>query len=88
MKAGDKFKSKHFKGTVRVDRFLKEKNILKVTVFASPTNHWEENWNLEHTVIGFTRGDYSYLKDGEKDHSRDDDKPNSSVCHPFLGDTI
>lgn len=55
---GLKFKSKWFEGTVEVLEVLKETNILKVKISKSETSWWFEDWNLEHTYVGFERGDY------------------------------
>ncbi|MDC7249488.1 MAG: hypothetical protein PQJ49_06205 [Sphaerochaetaceae bacterium] len=51
---GLKFTGKWFTGKIEVLSVDEDKNELKVYL----NDSWEETWNLEHTRIGFSRGDY------------------------------
>jgi len=55
---GLKFKSKWFEGITEILDIDTENNTLDVEIHrASGHNHTEE-WNLQHTIWGFERGDY------------------------------
>ena len=57
------FTGKWFTGKVLVQEVLKDSNELKVRLQSEVNSTdddywWFETWNLEHTRIGFKRGDY------------------------------
>lgn len=62
-KNGMKFTSKHFKGHIEVLAVLETENVLKVRSVRRFDRYHEEDWNLEHTIVGFQRGDYSFSAD-------------------------
>lgn len=55
------FSDKHFTGRAEVTKILFDENILKVRL-TIPVNEryseWDEDWNLDHTMIGFEDGEY------------------------------
>lgn len=58
---GLKFRSKWFEGTVEVHELDTTTNELKVKI-TSPLGYARyENWNLAHTRVGFSQGDYKRL---------------------------
>jgi len=61
---GDSFRAKYFKGLVTVKSVLDKDNILKVEIDPQEKGRftWEEDWDLQHTIWGFERGDYNLYK--------------------------
>lgn len=57
---GAVFMSKHFKGHVEVLEMKESDNVLQVKVIRSHEHYHQEDWNLEHTLVGFQRGDYFF----------------------------
>lgn len=62
MKQGYTFTSTYFTGRVEVIEATEATNQLKVHLTQkrgeNEFSQWEENWNLGHTIIGFSHGDY------------------------------
>lgn len=63
LKKGMKFTSKHFKGHVEILEILESQNVLKVKSVRRFDRYHDEDWNLEHTIIGFDRGDYCFSEE-------------------------
>jgi len=42
--------------------FSRENNMAEVKITAGESEWTEDNWNLEHTIWGFERGDYSIIE--------------------------
>lgn len=63
LEVGEKFKSKWFEGIIEVMEIDKENNTLLVSISRQTGFSHEEDWNLEHTMIGFIRGDYFGIED-------------------------
>ena len=59
LEKGLKFKGKWFKGQCEIDHINEEDNDLEVLITSEYGQTRMEHWNLEHTLIGFTNGDYS-----------------------------
>lgn len=58
---GQKFTSKWFAGEVEVMGVDPSKNSLSVKITRSSEHYHTEEWNLEHTLTGFERGDYKSI---------------------------
>lgn len=59
--AGLKFKNEYMpEHSFEVFHVDREKNVamVKITPPAPGVHHWAEDWNLEHTEVGFGRGEY------------------------------
>jgi hypothetical protein len=52
------FHSKWFDGDVEITGLNEEKNELEVYISRSPEHGHPETWNMAHTKVGFSRGDY------------------------------
>jgi len=59
IKAGLKFESKNFDMTAEVYEVNEKDNTLSVFLKAADGHEWlEKNWDLQHTIWGFERGEY------------------------------
>ncbi|GAB3761464.1 hypothetical protein GCM10028817_38870 [Spirosoma pomorum] len=56
---GYEFTSKWFKGIVSVIRTDETKDLLCVKITRESGGYHEEDWVLNHTLLGFKRGDYT-----------------------------
>jgi hypothetical protein len=59
IKVGMLIKSKYFVGITEVLSINKEKNKIEVKISRSSEHYHTEEWDLEHTIWGFERGDYT-----------------------------
>lgn len=67
LKVGMKFQSKWFNGTTEILAINEKTNILNVQISATGRpSIWTEEWNLQHTIWGFQRGDYRLLTEKSK----------------------
>ena len=55
---GLKFKSKWFEGITEILYIDKDNNTIDVEIHRASGHNHSEEWNLQHTIYGFERGDY------------------------------
>jgi hypothetical protein len=54
------FTGKHFEGTIQIESIDEAANILNVKL-TKEVSFWREEFNLEHTKVGFENGEYKLL---------------------------
>ncbi len=63
IKPGLKFTSKHFTMTAEILEVIQDKNTVRVLLTPKEGASWvENNWDLQHTIWGFDRGEYQEIK--------------------------
>lgn len=55
---GMKFTSKWFEGITEILAINKDENSIVVEISREGGHSHQENWNMEHTIWGFQRGEY------------------------------
>lgn len=64
LKIGDKFTSIYYKGITEIINVNEKNNTLDVIIRRSEEHSHEENdWNLQHTIWAFERGDYQFVEE-------------------------
>ena len=61
LEIGMKFTSKWFEGTIEILAINEEENTLDVEIHRASGHNHSEEWNLQHTLWGFERGEYRLL---------------------------
>lgn len=64
LQENQQFTSQWFKGIVTVQSVDESKNNVEVYIDRGNGHGHSEEWNLEHTVWGFERGDYKIYRPG------------------------
>ena len=59
LKVGLRFKSKWFESVhSEIKSIDEDENTLEVEILRASNHNHIENWNLQHTILGFENGDY------------------------------
>lgn len=61
LEIGMKFTSKWFEGTTEILAINEDENTLDVEIHRASGHNHSEEWNLQHTIWGFERGEYRLL---------------------------